>query len=357
MKIKTPYISLEDYCFWKRAVSSIEPTDLDPVVSVPFQIEKNSKVATAGSCFAQHVARYLRKSGFNLLVTEPAHPIMSEEDALAFNYGTYAARFGNIYTVRQLLQLFKRAYGQFLPDENLWIDTEGHFIDPFRPQIQPNGFESLNEFKADRDQHLSAVREAFETLDVFIFTLGLTECWEAIADGAVFPICPGVAGGEFDPSKYRLHNFNVSEVVSDSLEFVDLLRTINPKAKMIFTVSPVPLIATAERDQHVLVANTYSKSVLRVACQEVVSQRDDVTYFPSYEIITGNYSRGVYFASDSRQIIESGVSHVMRIFLKHFSNSDINNADLVKPNNTKINSHEKEMEELVKIVCDEEAIR
>jgi hypothetical protein len=357
MKTLSPYSNFPDYCFWKRAVSSIVPTDLDPMVSVPFHIEKSSKVATAGSCFAQHVARYLRNSGFNLLVTEPAHPIISEEDAVAFNYGTYTARFGNIYTARQLLQLFKRAYGQFLPIENVWEGNEGHFIDPFRPQIQPNGFETLSEFKTDRDQHLCAVREAFETLDVFIFTLGLTECWEAIADGAVFPLCPGVAGGVFDPSKYRLHNFNVSEVVADTLEFVDLLKTVNPKAKIILTVSPVPLIATAESNQHVLVANTYSKSVLRVACQEVVSQRADTTYFPSYEIITGNYSRGVYFASDCRQIIESGVSHVMRIFLKHFSNEDISNDCPTNTFKSLPNDHDKDMQELVKINCDEESIR
>ena len=33
---------------------------------------------------------------------------------------------------------------------------------------------------------------AFRDLDVFVFTLGLTEAWVAKADGAVFPLAPGV---------------------------------------------------------------------------------------------------------------------------------------------------------------------
>ena len=33
-------------------------------------------------------------------------------------YGIYSARFGNIYTARQLLQLIQRAYGEFVPVED-----------------------------------------------------------------------------------------------------------------------------------------------------------------------------------------------------------------------------------------------
>lgn len=358
MKI-TPYTHLPDYCFWKRSVASVKPAELDPVVSVAFQITRSDKVATAGSCFAQHIARYLHNTGFNFLITEPAHPILTEEDALAYNYGTFTARYGNIYTTRQLLQLFKRAYGMFLPKETLWQENENQFIDPFRPQIQPGGFMSLLEFEADQKQHLRAVRQAFETLDVFIFTLGLTEGWESVADGSVYPLCPGVAGGTFETGKYRLHNFNVTEVVNDTLEFIGLLRSVNPKSKIILTVSPVPLMATASNQRHVLTATTYSKSVLRVACEEIVSQSTEVVYFPSYEIITGHYSRGHYFASDCRSVNEKGVSHVMRLFLKHFTGTEINSADGVgeASTTTKEDFFIKEMEQLVQVNCDEELIQ
>lgn len=356
---KTPYSHLPDYCFWQRSVSAIAPQALDPVVTVPFTIATTDKIATAGSCFAQHIARYLRNTGFHFLITEPAHPIASADDALLYNYGTFTARYGNVYTARQLVQLFQRAYGLFSPAETVWQGDNGEFIDPFRPQIQPNGFSSLAEFNADRAKHLRAVRTAFETLDVFVFTLGLTEGWESKDDGAVFPLCPGVAGGVYDENKYQLHNFDVSEVVQDVLTFIELLTQLNTHAKIILTVSPVPLIATALSDRHVLSATTYSKSVLRVACETICRQSAVAAYFPSYEIITGHYTRGGYFAEDCRSVTEAGVAHVMRVFLKHFAGMELDvsaTVDAVSQEKQLSDKHLQEMAELVRINCDEEAI-
>jgi hypothetical protein len=48
-----------------------------------------------------------------------------------------------------------------------------------------------------------------------------------------------------------------------------------------FTVSPVPLYLTFSGED-IIVANTYSKSVLRAACDAVENSREHVDYFPSY---------------------------------------------------------------------------
>jgi len=89
-----------------------------------------------------------------------------------------------------------------------------------------------------------------------------------------------------DPAAHEFVNFGVAEIVADMQLFVEKLLGVNPRAKMILTVSPVPLIATYE-DRHVLVSNTYSKSVLRVAAEEISKRNPMCDYFPSYEIITG----------------------------------------------------------------------
>jgi hypothetical protein len=177
---------------------------------------------------------------------------------------------------------------------------------------------------ADRHQHLQAVRRMFETLDVFVFTLGLTECWVSQKDGAAFPLCPGVEGGAFDPDQYRFLNQGVSDVVQDMASFIGALKNVNPCAQIALTVSPVPLMATAEAEAHVLCATTYSKSVLRVAAEMLRKSFANVHYFPSYEIITGSFSRGRYFAEDLRNVTEEGVSHVMRLFLQHATEGAVN---------------------------------
>jgi hypothetical protein len=309
-----PYADAAPWRLWRRAVAAPAPQDVDPVVNFPFRIAPEHRVVTAGSCFAQHIARHLREAGYRYLVTEPPHPLLDGPTAEAYGYGVYSARYGNVYTARQMLQLAQRAYGELVPREEIWAEN-GRFFDPFRPTIQPEGFASRLELQLDQAQHFAAVRRALEEVDVFIFTLGLTECWESIEDGAVFPLCPGTARGEFDPAKYRLRILTVDETAADLRALLALLRRVNAAAQVILTVSPVPLVATAE-NQHVLVATVAAKSILRAAA-DVICREGLAAYFPSYEIVTSPSARGAYFAADLRSVTEDGVAHVMGLFFRH----------------------------------------
>ncbi|MBW8301135.1 MAG: GSCFA domain-containing protein [Hydrogenophaga sp.] len=316
MVSRHPYKELPDYAFWSRSVSRVSAGDVDPVTVSPRFIERHHLIATAGSCFAQHLARRLQQSGYSYYVAENIHPVLNDGVGKAQNYGLFSARYGNIYTARQLLQLYKRAFEGLKPVDDHW-NTTGVFVDPLRPTSQPGGYRTLAELVRDRDYHLSCVREMFRKLDFFIFTLGLTEAWVNAADGVVYPICPGVVDGRFDSGKHLFHNFDYDEILADMREFFVLLKETNPNAKVILTVSPVPLVATKE-DRHVLVSTTYSKSVLRVVCDALTRQFENVHYFPSYEIITGPHARGQYYGDDLREIDEAGVDHVMRVFSRHF---------------------------------------
>ncbi len=308
-----PYAARAAYSFWRRTMSGRPADAVDPVVSVPFKIGDKDRVATAGSCFAQHIARTLVRRGFSYLVTEKAPP----DDDGRGNYGVFPARFGNIYTARQLLQLFNRAYGVFETHDAAWRRADGRYIDPFRPKIDDAGFDSPRAVEAEMEIHLAAVRRMFETCEVFIFTLGLTEAWESRIDGAVFPLAPGVVASDPDPADYAFHNFTVGEIEADMLAFIDKLRRVNAKVRIILTVSPVALMATYE-DQHVLVSTTYSKAVLRVVAGTVSKARQNVAYFPSYEIVTGPQGGRAMYEDDLREVRPATVEHVMSIFSKHY---------------------------------------
>jgi hypothetical protein len=350
-----PYKNLPDKAFWKRAVAAPARADVDPVGVFDLRITRETKVATAGSCFAQHIARYLRDSGYNYYVAEPGHPIVPASIRTKNSYGLYSARYGNIYTARQLWQLFQRAYNSFTPAENVWKEGEDVFLDPFRPTTQPGGYVSEDELAADRRQHLAAVREMFENLDVFVFTLGLTECWRSKEDGAVFPLCPGVEGGSFDATHYEFYNQTVEDVVDDLTSFRDALATVNPRASIVFTVSPVPLVATAQPGESVLSATTYSKSVLRVAAETMRRRFKNVHYFPSYEIITGAFNRGAYYAGDLRNVVENGVGHVMRLFMAH-ATGGITETKPGPPSVANDDDHLEAAGRIVEVECDEVAL-
>ena len=357
MSKRNPYVGLPDYQFWKKEPAITNPKAFDPVIKADFVIKKQEPVVTAGSCFAQHVARYLTSSGFNHLITENAHPLINEDTAKAFNYGMFAARYGNIYTARQLKQLLLRAYGQIQPIDTAWEGKDPNtVVDPFRPQIQPGGFSSQEELIADQTTHFLAIRKAIESMSVFVFTLGLTECWIDKRDGTVYPLAPGVAGGIYDPSKVEFHNFSLKETFDDLLFSLNLIRALNQNVKFILTVSPVPLNATRE-DKHVFVSTTYSKSILRVAAEEASRSLENCAYFPSYEIITSPYSRGAYFDTDCRNVTEEGVNHVMNLFLAHYGDQDSeayidSHKELQEQTREQISA----MQNVLDVLCDEEAI-
>jgi hypothetical protein len=353
--VKHPYQKSADYTRWDRGVAAVPPEQVDPVAQFPVLLTPGRPVVTAGSCFAQHISRHLKRAGFNFLVTEPGHPLLQDDVRATFNYGVFSARFGNIYTSRQLEQLFRRAYGTFEPVESVWERPDGRLVDPFRPTIQPGGFVTREELLADRGQHFAAVRRAFEEVSVFIFTLGLTECWASKADGAVFPVAPGVAGGRYDPERHTFVNLGVSDVIAEMTQFITNLRSVNPGAVFILTVSPVPLAATA-LDRHVLVSTTYSKAVLRVAAESLASSLPQVYYFPSYEIVTAPSSRGRYYAEDLRSVTEAGVDHVMSLFFRHVTEGG-------QPASGAESAAEREappapdaLDQALDVLCDEELI-
>lgn len=341
---ENPYQNLPDRAFWRTGVASSNPLAFSDLYRKKFDIGARDVIASAGSCFAQHIGRRMATSGFNYTDFEPAPHLLADDIARAHGYRMYSARYGNIYTVQQLEQLVDRAFGDFTPAEQVWEDN-GRFFDPFRPTIEPNGFASRAEFDALQASHFKAVRELFEKTDMFIFTLGLTEAWVNKADGSVYPICPGTAAGTFDADKYEFRNFTASQIREAFLRFRAKVRAINPGIKFFLTVSPVPLTATAS-DQHVMVASSYSKSVLRAVAGELAMEDELTDYFPSYEIIAAHPMRAMFFDPNLRTVAPEGVSFVMQHFFAEHTPPQAAKAAKAKP-------AEEEDDD---VVCDEEIL-
>jgi hypothetical protein len=342
MKLAHPYKGQPQKAFWKQAVAQHNPLDISGWYSKKYEIG-SAKIATAGSCFAQHIGANLRKNGYSYIDVEPCTWFLDEEDRPAFGYGIYSARYGNVYTTRQLLQLIRRALGEFRPSERAWKHKSG-FVDPFRPTIEPEPMDTEEEVFAAQKAHLARVRDMFANVDVFVFTLGLTEAWISREDGSAFPICPGVSGGEFDNSKYALVNLDYPSTMADLENFVQILKHHRRDAKVLLTVSPVPLNATATQD-HVAVATTYSKSVLRAVAGALCAKYDFIDYFPSFEIISSSPMRSMFFNPDMRTVSSSGVAHVMKQFFVEHPPSI--GGTIKKPT----------AEAAQNVVCDEELLR
>lgn len=309
----SPYRGRPGHTFWKSAISGRDVADLQGMYTKKFDIDPSSVVATAGSCFAQHISRYLRAAGYRVLDAEPGPQNVDSGLLREHGYGVYSARYGNIYFVRQLLQLAEEALSLRTPQDIVWQRGDRWF-DALRPAVQPGGLDNPQQVMRQREEHLRAVRRVLTESDVFVFTMGLTEGWEHTSSGTVYPTAPGTIAGSYDPEVYRFHNFNVAEVVADFTAFRSLALSVNPGLKFLLTVSPVPLAATAT-DDNVLVATIHSKATLRAAAGALALEFDDVDYFPSYEIVTSHAPGNTPFDETGRNVRPETVETVMSYFL------------------------------------------
>ena len=73
-----PYLNRPWYTYWRQGVAEIPAGSLDPVVAPPFTITHHTRIAAAGSCFAQHIARRLLLDEFNLMRLEDASSASGE---------------------------------------------------------------------------------------------------------------------------------------------------------------------------------------------------------------------------------------------------------------------------------------
>lgn len=311
-----PYSNLPPRAFWRNAVGSINPLETCDIWTPKHELKHDDQVITFGSCFAQHISRALISNNFSWFDGEPGPDVLPADVRKTFNYGVFSARTGNIYTVRALLQWVRWSLGKEAPPEEAW-EKDGRFYDPFRPAIEPGGFESPEEMLTSRKVTLSAFRKCLETANVLVFTLGLTESWKNTSSGVTYAACPGTVAGVFDEETHAFHNQEYEEIKSDFLEARDLILGVNPDIRFLLTVSPVPLTATVS-DKHIVVATTGSKSILRAVAGHLADRHPDVDYFPSYEIITAPHFRGMFYDPNARTVSHKGVEFVMSHFMGGF---------------------------------------
>ncbi len=245
-------------------------------------IDHNTRITAFGSCFAENITKYLSALGFSL--------------SRQRNPDIYISTMGEgLVNVHALAQQFEWALDDVAPPEGLW-----------------QGFKA-EEFGYDEDIR-QRTRDAMLGTDFFIITLGLSEVWYDEMTGGVF--WRAVPRDRYDPQRHKFKVCSLAET-KDKLELINnCIRRHVPHAKVLFTLSPVPLAATF-RPASCLTANSSSKAILRACLDEFlrdnqaeINQR--LFYFPSYEIIMDLFfSR---YIPDGRHPHSQIIQIIMKLF-------------------------------------------
>lgn len=305
--------------FWPNPTDPRHPKTkyqlLPYVNSVPL-VSRQTKIGSAGSCFAVEIAKVLQQQGFAYVVTEANddvnNGVMLDTPITEPELARFSAAYGLLFNSPSFCQLAERAFG-VRSFEPLLIDADGCYVDPYREGVR---FKDAHAYLANAPKHLAAVREALTQCEVFIITLGLNECWQLL-DGSFISRNP--RANMYHMVQHRV--LTVDENIDYIQRFYDLVKAHNPAFKLIISVSPVPLMATGRHsEQHIISANCHSKSVLRVAADALVQRNADMYYLPSYELVT-ECSESPW-QDDYRHVTAETVARVIEMFAEMFVITD-----------------------------------
>lgn len=260
-------------------------------------IDKQTPIASIGSCFAREVKDHLVRNGYNYLQTA---------DGPHARHGS--AAWDRVYNTFSLRQEFERALGEFSPRTEAWVMPDGRRLDPYRKGVTWTDPDAQS---ADLAHHRRTARRALTECDALVVTVGLNEIWYDKSSGDVFFQVPPRA--LFDPERHGFRTGTVDENLGNLERMHALLQAANPGCQLLITVSPVPLRATFRKAHNVVVSNVESKATLLVATKMFVADHPEtVHYFPSYELVQTAVAEP--FEPDNRHVKRSTVAQIMRVF-------------------------------------------
>lgn len=312
---------------------------------------RDAKVFTIGSCFARNIERELRANN----ITTLTDGIRIPADFYEVSADPRAAM--NKFNIPSILDEISRAFddggnitdGLIPAGEDLWFD-------PATTSVRMLSLDEAIQVRTTVAETMRRIQDA----DAIIFTLGLVEMWRDRITGLTLNTHPHPKAIRYEIAQRQaifrsihdarkkietaknegktpdadcvslVENFT-EEMMQSRFEFlrpdynylaaemhkvVALCSKVAPQAKLIVTVSPVPLQATMTLDD-IVCSSTYSKSLLRVVAEEMRQTYSHVDYFPSFEMVT-NSPRQLAWLEDQVHANPGTVSKVTETFVREW---------------------------------------
>ena len=272
-----------------------------------FRFAAGERIFTIGSCFARNIEKVLESQGFLI----PTRDIIRADP----EFGRVGHNILNNYGAPAILNEIRWALDpnhRFAEEQAFFEIYDDKFIDVhLNHALKPAPIEVV---RARRRAILNAY-QALRECRVVIITLGLAECWFDKQTGIYLNTAPRRSMIRSFPERFQLHVLSHDEVQSAMRETMALIREHGHLGvRVILTVSPVPLAATFREDD-VMVANAYSKAVLRTVAEAITLTHDFVDYYPSYESVTLSERQHALEADQvhpTKTVIELNTSRMVR---------------------------------------------
>jgi len=249
-----------------------------PLPSYPFRVDYHSQIYGLGSCFVDNMRTKFAYYQFQ-------HRI--NDFGVIFNPASI-----NILVNRILKQDFFTENDIF-QHQNIWKSFDLHSV-----MNHPEQTEILKRINTKLQENSSFIRQA----DLIIFTLGTAWVYRHKKSQKIVANCHKIAGNEFD--KILL---SPTEIADSLAQMKDLVFTANPRAKILFSISPVRHLKDG------FVDNQRSKAHLLTAVHNIVDHEKSF-YFPAYEILMDDLRDYRFYDFDMIHPNLTAINYIWQIF-------------------------------------------
>ncbi len=291
-----------------------------------FEINYESKLLFIGSCFAESIGMKVQNLKFQTIINP----------------------FGILYNPLSIANGLNMLMGNIQVDENkifkqneLWKNLDFH--SRFSSSSKEDTIKMMNE---TLEQGANALR----SIDFLFITFGTSWVYEWKESGQVVANCH-----KFPSKNFNRRKIHISEITKTYSELIKRLTKINPKLKIIFTVSP---IRHWKDGAH---GNQLSKSTLLLAISEIINTKlTNCYYFPSYEIVLDELRDYRFYSDDLLHLNNITIEHIWQKANKSMfsENCQLTINQILKlnaainhcPNNTKSEEYRKFASANIKLI-------
>ncbi len=237
-------------------------TKVNPIIS-PHKIDLRDSILALGSCFVQNIGKKFEVYKFQININP----------------------FGTLFNPLTIFKLINQAALNMVIDSKGIVESKGvfHHYD-LHSDLSKLKKDDLLEHANFSLKHIGA---QLPQTSIIIYTFGTSFVYELKETGEIVANCHKVPSNNFNR---RL--LTIEEIVQAFEANYANVKGTNPYARFILTVSPV------RHQKDSFEQNNVSKSILRLACEQMVSKFDDVEYFPAFEIMMDELRDYRFYAED-----------------------------------------------------------
>ncbi len=226
----------------------------------PRKINLKNKILTVGSCFSDSIGTKLVNHKFDCLVNP----------------------FGTTYNPYSISKLLESCVKNNIPEEDLYLrfsdDLLYHY--DYHSSLFAGNKDAL---KSIMETKSKACRQYLSPKSWVVITLGTSIGYRHLLTNKVVNNCHKQASKNFQKVTLK-----PKRILDDLSKIIQQL----PDCQIILTVSPVRHI------KDTIAKNQYSKSILRFCCEELTEAHENVSYFPSYEIMIDDLRDYRFYSDD-----------------------------------------------------------